>query len=72
MITSPSEEQDELRRMVRRFLADRSGETDVRTAMATDSGYDASTWKTMAEQLGLQGIAVPEPYGGRYSKRNIR
>jgi alkylation response protein AidB-like acyl-CoA dehydrogenase len=32
--------------------------------METDEGYDAAVWQQMAEQLGLQGMAVPEEYGG--------
>jgi alkylation response protein AidB-like acyl-CoA dehydrogenase len=65
MITEFTEEQNELRQLVRRFLSERSTETQVRTAMATESGYDIETWHTMAEQLGLHGIAIPEEYGGQ-------
>src|SRR5437763_581170 len=32
--------------------------------METDDGYDADLWKRMAVELGLQGLAVPEAYGG--------
>jgi alkylation response protein AidB-like acyl-CoA dehydrogenase len=32
--------------------------------METEDGYDANTWKKMAQQLGLQGLAIPERYGG--------
>jgi alkylation response protein AidB-like acyl-CoA dehydrogenase len=32
--------------------------------METDTGYDPSVWAQMAEQLGLQGLTVPEAYGG--------
>jgi alkylation response protein AidB-like acyl-CoA dehydrogenase len=59
-----SEEQEELRKAVRRFLEDKSPETEVRRLMETDDGYDPAVWKQMAEQLGLQGLAIPEPYGG--------
>ncbi len=59
-----SEEQEELRRSVRRFLEDKSPETEVRRLMETDAGYDPAVWKQMGEQLGLQGLAVPEEYGG--------
>ncbi len=59
-----SEEQEELRRAVRRFLEDKSPETEVRRLMETTEGYDPAVWKQMAEQLGLQGIAIPEEYGG--------
>jgi alkylation response protein AidB-like acyl-CoA dehydrogenase len=59
-----SEEQEELRRSVRRFLADKSPEPEVRRLMATVEGYDPAVWRQMAEQLGLQSLAIPEAYGG--------
>ncbi|MUL74504.1 acyl-CoA dehydrogenase [Mycobacterium sp. CBMA226] len=58
-----TEEHDELRKTVRRFLAARSGESDIRNAMHTDKGYDPVTWNQIAE-LGLTGLAVPEEFGG--------
>jgi alkylation response protein AidB-like acyl-CoA dehydrogenase len=57
-------EQDELRKGVRRFLEQKSPPADVRRLMETDEGYDPAVWQQMAEQLGLQGMAVPEEYGG--------
>src|SRR4051794_23595781 len=59
-----SDEQEELRRSVRRFLADKSPSAEVRRLMATDEGYDPAVWSQMAEQLGLPGMAIPEEYGG--------
>lgn len=59
-----SEEQEELRQSVRRFLADKSPEPEVRRLMATTDGYDPAVWRQMAEQLGLQSLAIPEEYGG--------
>jgi alkylation response protein AidB-like acyl-CoA dehydrogenase len=59
-----SEEQDELRRAVRRFLEDKSPETEVRRLMETEDGYDPAVWTQMADQLGLQGLAIPEEFGG--------
>jgi alkylation response protein AidB-like acyl-CoA dehydrogenase len=32
--------------------------------METEAGYDPQVWKQLAEQLGLQGLAIPEEYGG--------
>jgi alkylation response protein AidB-like acyl-CoA dehydrogenase len=57
-------EQDEFRKSVRRFLAQKSSLADVRRLMETDEGYDPAVWRQMAEQLGLQGLALPEEYGG--------
>ena len=48
-----SPEQEQLRATVRRFLADRSPETEVRRLMETTEGFDPSVWKQMGEQLGL-------------------
>ncbi len=59
-----SEEQEELRRIVRSFLEDKSPETEVRRLMETTEGFDTAVWSQMAEQLGLQGLIVPEEFGG--------
>src|ERR1700731_2686972 len=59
-----SDEQEELRAAVRRFLAEKSPETEVRRLMDTTEGYDPAVWSQMAQQLGLQGLAIPEEFGG--------
>ena len=59
-----SDEQEELRRTVRGFLEDKSPESEVRRLMETTEGYDPKLWQQMGEQLGLQGLAIPEEYGG--------
>jgi alkylation response protein AidB-like acyl-CoA dehydrogenase len=59
-----SDEQEQLREVVRKYLASTSPEAEVRHLMATDAGYDDLVWKDMANQLGLQGIAIPEQHGG--------
>jgi alkylation response protein AidB-like acyl-CoA dehydrogenase len=59
-----SDEQDELRRSVKRFLDDKSPEAEVRRLMETTEGYDPAVWTQMAEQLGLQSLTIPEEYGG--------
>ena len=59
-----TEEQEELRKTVRAFLEAKSAETAVREQMETDSGYDTAVWSQMGEQLGLQGLAIPEEFGG--------
>ena len=61
---APTDEQEELRAVVRAFLTDKSSEQAVRSAMATDTGYDDTIWQQMAQQLGLQGLALPEEHGG--------
>ena len=59
-----TEEQDELRKTVRAFLEAKSPETAVREQMETEAGYDAAVWSQAGEQLGLQGLAIPEEFGG--------
>src|SRR3984893_4741173 len=59
-----SEEQEELRKSVRRFLEDKSPESEVRRLMETSEGFDPAVWSQMAQQLGLQGLTIPEEYGG--------
>ncbi|HUQ07742.1 MAG TPA: acyl-CoA dehydrogenase family protein [Kofleriaceae bacterium] len=68
-----TEEQDELRRSVRRVLdaaggiaaARRAAQApEVRGASSGNGGHDATLWKTLARELGLAGLAVPERHGG--------
>jgi alkylation response protein AidB-like acyl-CoA dehydrogenase len=59
-----SEEQEELRRITRQFLENKSSEAEVRRLMETDEGYDSAVWSQMAEQMGLQGLIIPEEFGG--------
>jgi alkylation response protein AidB-like acyl-CoA dehydrogenase len=59
-----TEEQDELRKTVRGFLDAKSPEEAVREQMETEAGYDQAVWSQMAEQMGLQGLHIPEEYGG--------
>jgi alkylation response protein AidB-like acyl-CoA dehydrogenase len=60
-----SEEQEELRRAVRQFLESKSPETEVRRLMETTEGFDPAVWKQMGQELMLQGLAIPEEYGGQ-------
>jgi alkylation response protein AidB-like acyl-CoA dehydrogenase len=58
------EEREALRASLRAFFAKYSPETEVRRLMATPEGYDPTVWRRMATELGLQGLAVPEQFGG--------
>jgi alkylation response protein AidB-like acyl-CoA dehydrogenase len=60
-----TEEQDEFRRYLRRFLDDKSPATAVRRLMETDEGYDKAVWKQLCNDLGLPGVHIPEVYGGQ-------
>jgi alkylation response protein AidB-like acyl-CoA dehydrogenase len=60
-----SEEQDQLREHVRRFMEDKSPSAEVRRLMETTEGYDPAVWQQMAQELGLQSLHIPEAYGGQ-------
>ena len=60
-----SEEQEQLRDAVRRFLDDCSPATEVRRLMATDDGYDREVWRQLCQDLALAGVHIPEAYGGQ-------
>ena len=60
-----SEEQEELRNVVKGFLEAKSPESAVREQMETERGYDPEVWKQLAEQLGLPSLTIPEEYGGQ-------
>ena len=60
-----SEEQEELRSIVKGFLNDKSDEATVRELMDTEAGYDTAVWTQMAEQMGLQALVIPEEFGGQ-------
>jgi alkylation response protein AidB-like acyl-CoA dehydrogenase len=64
MMLGVSAEQDELRASVRRFLADKAPLPRVRELMDTRDGIDRAVWEQAGAQLGLQGLAIPEEYGG--------
>ena len=65
MSFSFSDEQQEFRGIIRRFLELKSPTTEVRRLMETSTGYDEATWKQLSEELGLPGVAIPEAYGGQ-------
>src|SRR6266851_5791965 len=59
-----TDEQEEFRSAVRRFLNDKSPTNEVRRLMATVEGYDPAVWRQLSEDLALPGIHIPEQYGG--------
>lgn len=48
---------------VRRLLADRCTEADVRRIMDSESGHDPALWHALAD-LGLVGLVAPDDAGG--------
>jgi alkylation response protein AidB-like acyl-CoA dehydrogenase len=59
-----TEEQDQFRSMVQRFLLEKSPTTEVRRLMATDEGFDPAVWQQLSQELALPAIAIDERYGG--------
>jgi alkylation response protein AidB-like acyl-CoA dehydrogenase len=64
MSFSFTEDHEHLRQVVRRFLQEKSPSHEVRRLMEDAGNRDDAVWRQMAEQLGLQGLAVPQAYGG--------
>ncbi len=57
-------EQEQFRSALRRFLNDKSPTTEVRRLMATAEGYDPAVWRQLSDELAIPGIHIPEQYGG--------
>ncbi|GAA3474546.1 acyl-CoA dehydrogenase family protein [Nonomuraea roseola] len=55
--------EDELRAAVRDLLADRCPPAAV-LARVEGAPYDLGLWKTLARDIGVAGLLVPEEYGG--------
>ncbi|MGQ0775047.1 MAG: acyl-CoA dehydrogenase family protein [Pseudonocardiales bacterium] len=56
--------EDDLRASVRKLLTDRSGPAAVLARCESAEPYDLALWQTMATQLGLTGLLIPEELGG--------
>jgi alkylation response protein AidB-like acyl-CoA dehydrogenase len=61
---APTDEQQELQQLVRRFCEDKSPISAVRRLMETEDGFDTAVWDQMGKELGLQSLHIPEEYGG--------
>jgi alkylation response protein AidB-like acyl-CoA dehydrogenase len=63
----------ELRSSVRDFLAAKSTEQQLRSAMESARGWDRMVWSLLTSQLGVQSMALPVEYGGDgYGFRELR
>jgi alkylation response protein AidB-like acyl-CoA dehydrogenase len=65
MNLSFSDEQEQLRDSVRQFLEAKSPSAEVRRLMDTKDGFDPGVWDQMARELQLQGLQIPEEFGGQ-------
>ncbi len=59
-----TEDQEQFREVVARFLADKSPTTAVRALMGSAAGYDPAVWRQLGGEVGLLGTHLPEAYGG--------
>jgi len=64
MSLAPTDEQRELRSVLRAFMEAKSSEEAVREHMAGEIGFDRAVWAQLADQVGALGLAVPEEFGG--------
>src|SRR5690606_21959237 len=60
-----SDEQEEFRAVVRRFVEERWPLAEVRRLAEAPVGFERAVWKQMGAELGLLGLAIPEAYGGQ-------
>ncbi|MET8001855.1 acyl-CoA dehydrogenase family protein [Nonomuraea glycinis] len=58
-----TEVEEELRAAVRGLLADRCPPAAVRGRAESDP-YDLGVWKTLAGEIGVAGLLIPEEHGG--------
>lgn len=59
-----SDEQQDFRDILRKFLTTRSPSTEVRRLMETEAGYDRDAWKKINQELGLTAVPIAEEHGG--------
>ena len=59
-----TEEQQQFRDYLRRFLVDHSTTTTVRDVMASTKGYDSALWRRLHNELALTGLGIPARFGG--------
>jgi alkylation response protein AidB-like acyl-CoA dehydrogenase len=59
-----SETETELRAAVRGVLADRAAWPDVLARTETSQTYDTALWRTLAADIGVAGLLIPEDLGG--------
>jgi alkylation response protein AidB-like acyl-CoA dehydrogenase len=67
-LLTTEDDRADFRSSVRRLLAERSTEADVRRwaeEPADQAGFDAGLWKQLAAEVGLAGLLVPDAHGGQ-------
>jgi alkylation response protein AidB-like acyl-CoA dehydrogenase len=59
-----TDEQQEFRHSVRRFLEKHATADHARATMETDAGWDRRLWERLCNELGVAGLTIPEEFGG--------
>ncbi|MGI5452769.1 acyl-CoA dehydrogenase family protein [Streptomyces sp. CA-249302] len=59
-----TEEQRQLRAVLRELLSEACGPEEVRKQADSPRGYDQALWDRLAREIGVHGLAIPEEYGG--------
>jgi alkylation response protein AidB-like acyl-CoA dehydrogenase len=59
-----SETETELRSAVRELLADKAAWPDVLARTEAAETYDSALWRTLAAEVGVAGLLIPESLGG--------
>jgi len=59
-----NDEQREFKQAIRKFMQATASREQLRRAVDGNESYDRRVWHAMARELGLQGLAIPERYGG--------
>ncbi|TNC19349.1 acyl-CoA dehydrogenase family protein [Amycolatopsis alkalitolerans] len=60
-----SETEEDLRASVRGLFADKADAAAVLVRTGSEEPYDLKLWRTLAVELGLAGLLVPEKLGGQ-------
>jgi len=59
-----SDEQEQFREILQKFLSTQAPTTEVRRIMASDSGHASELWRRLCDELALPGLHLPEACGG--------
>ena len=59
-----TEEQQQFREYLRRFLSANSSTAAVRKFMASEAGFDADVWRRLHSELALPSLSIPPEFGG--------
>jgi alkylation response protein AidB-like acyl-CoA dehydrogenase len=59
-----SDVEEQLRRSVRSLLEDRADAAAVLQRVETDKPYDDALWQTLAREVGVAALPIPEDHGG--------